>query len=126
MTAAVLACGVALRSGMSMRRSRRFRSRRAPALREKHLAFAKPAVAAIVLGFIGGPISSLWLRDWEPLRTFHAWIGIAAGALFIAAMLMGRRLERGKSRAFDAHALLGLLAMLAALVAFVAGFVLLP
>jgi hypothetical protein len=39
---------------------------------------------------------------------------------------MGRRLERGKSRAFDAHALLGLLAMLAALVAFVAGFVLLP
>jgi hypothetical protein len=126
MTAAVLACGFALRSGLTMRRSRRFRSRRAPGLREKHLAMAKPAVAAIVLGFIGGPISSLWLRDWELLRTFHGWIGISAGALFIAALLMGRRLERGRSRAFDAHALLGLLAMLAALVAFVAGFVLLP
>jgi lysylphosphatidylglycerol synthetase-like protein (DUF2156 family) len=126
MTAAVLACGLALRSGMAMRRSRRFRSRRSPGLREKHLAIAKPAVAAIVLGFIGGPISTLWLRDWEPLRTFHAWIGIAAAALFIAAMLMGRRLERRESRAFDIHALLGLFAMLAALVAFVAGFVLLP
>jgi hypothetical protein len=126
MTAAVLACGLALRSGMAMRRSRRFRTRRAPGLREKHLALAKPAVAAIVLGFIAGPISSLWLRDWEPLRTFHAWVGITAAALFIAGMLLGRRLEGGRSRAFDAHALLGLLAMLAALVAFVAGFVLLP
>jgi hypothetical protein len=126
MTAAVLACGLALRSGMAMRRSRRFRTRRAPGLREKHLAIAKPAVAAIVLGFIGGPISALWLRDWEPLRTFHGWIGIAAAALFIAAMLLGRKLERGKSRAFDAHALLGLLAMLVAVVAGVAGFVLLP
>jgi hypothetical protein len=126
MTGALLVCGLALRSGMAMRRSRRFRTRRAPGLREKHLAMAKPAVAAIVLGFIAGPASSLWLRDWEPLRTFHAWIGIAAGALFIAAMLLGRRLEGGRSRAFDTHALLGLLAMLAALVAFVAGFVLLP
>jgi hypothetical protein len=126
MTAAVLACGLVLRSGMAMRRSRRFRTRRTPGLRERHLALAKPAVAAVVLGFIGGPISSLWLREWEPLRTFHGWIGIAAAALFIAAMLLGRRLEHGRSRAFDAHALLGLIAMLAALVAFVAGFVLLP
>ena len=109
-----------------MRRSRRFRTRRPPGLREKHLAFAKPAVVAVVLGFISGPISSLWLREWEPLRTFHGWIGITTAALFIAAMLLGRRLEHGRSRAFDAHALLGLLAMLAALVAFVAGFVLLP
>jgi len=109
-----------------MRRSRRFRTRRADGMRERHVAIAKPAVAAIVLGFIGGPISSLWLRDWEPLRSFHAWIGITTAALFIAAMLIGRRLERRESRAFDAHALLGLLAMLAALVAFVAGFVLLP
>jgi hypothetical protein len=109
-----------------MRRSRRFRTRRPPGLREKHLAIAKPAVAAVALGFISGPISSLWLRDWEPLRTFHGWIGISAALLFIAAMLIGRRLEHGRSRAFDAHALLGLLAMLAALVAFVAGFVLLP
>lgn len=126
MTVAVLACGLALRSGMTLRRSRRFRTRRDPGLREKHLAIAKPAVAAIVLGFLGGPVSSLWLRNWEPLRTFHGWIGITAAALFIAAMLLGRKLEAGTSRAFDAHALLGLLAMLSALVAFVAGFVLLP
>ena len=126
MTAAVLACGLALRSGLAMRRSRRFRTPRSPGLREKHLTIAKPAVVAIVLGFIGGPISTGWLRDWALLQTFHGWIGIVAGALFGAAMLLGRRLERRESRSFDAHALLGLLAMLAALVAFVAGFVLLP
>jgi len=111
---------------MAMRRSRRFRTPRPRGLRERHLAFAKPAVVAILIGSVGGPISSIWLRDWEPLRTFHAWIGIAAAVLFVAAALRGRRLERGESRAFDTHAALGLLAMLVVLVAFVAGFVLLP
>lgn len=126
MTVAVLLCGVALRSGLAMRRSRRFRTRRAPGLRERHLAVAKPAVAMVLVGLVGGPISSVWLRGWEPLRTFHAWVGIAAVALFVAAALRGRALERGESKDHDTHALLALLAMLAAGVAFVAGFVLLP
>jgi hypothetical protein len=126
MTLAVLACGVALRSGLAMRRSRRFRTRRAPGLRERHLAVAKPAVVMIAVGLVGGPVSSVLLRGWEPLRTFHAWIGIAAVALFVAAAVHGRGIERGESKAYDRHALLALLAMLAAGVAFVAGFVLLP
>jgi hypothetical protein len=126
MTLALGLCGVALRSGLAMRRSRRFRTQRAPGLRERHLKVAKPAVALVAVGLLGGPVSSVWLRDWEPLRTFHGWAGLAAVALFAAAALHGRRLERGRSRAFDTHALFALLAMLAAGVAFVAGFVLLP
>ena len=46
--------------------------------------------------------------------------------LFGAAALVGHRIEEGRSKAFDVHALLGLLAVLAAAVTAVAGFALLP
>ena len=87
---------------------------------------AKPAVAAVLIGFLGGPVSSVFLRDWEPFRTFHSGAGLVAAALFIGTAVLGRRLERGTARSFDTHALLGMLAVLAALVAGVAGFVLMP
>jgi hypothetical protein len=118
--------GVALRAGLVLRRSRRFRARRPPGLRETHLRFAKPAVVALLIGFLGGPLSAVLLRDWAPFRTFHGAVGLLVAALFAAAGVLGLRLEHGRSRSFDAHALLGLLAMLAAVIASVAGFVLLP
>lgn len=126
MVAALVMSGVALRHGLALRRSRRFRTRRAAGLREAHLRFAKPAMAMVLLGFCAGPISAVWLRDWAPLRNFHGWVGVVVAALFVATAVVGRRLERGRSRAFDAHALAGLLAMLAALVAAVAGFAITP
>jgi asparagine N-glycosylation enzyme membrane subunit Stt3 len=126
MVAAILGCAVALRAGMALRRSRRFRTRRIPDLRERHMRVAKPAVIAILIGLLAGPVSAVWLRDWEPIRTFHGVMGLFAAALFVGAAVLGNRLANGRTRAFDAHALLGLLAMLAALVAGVAGFVLLP
>jgi hypothetical protein len=126
MIAAVLACGVALRAGLALRRSRRFRQPRKRSLRATHLRFAKPAVVAVLIGFLAGPTSAVLLRNWEPIRTFHGVTGLVAAALFAAAAILGRRLERGTSRPFDAHALLGLLALLAGVIAAVAGFVLLP
>jgi hypothetical protein len=68
----------------------------------------------------------LVLRGRDPFGTAHAWVGSAAAALFVAAALLGRRLERGRSRALDLHALLGVLALLLGAVAFATGFVLLP
>jgi hypothetical protein len=62
----------------------------------------------------------------DPFETAHGWIGAAAIVLCVSAAWLGRRLERGRSRAVDAHALLALLAVLAAGVAALAGFVLLP
>lgn len=126
MVVATLACGVSLRAGMALRRSRRFRKRRERGLRERHLRVAKPAVVAILIGLLAGPVSAIWFRDWEPIRTFHGAAGILAASLFVGAAVLGNRLEHGRTRAFDAHALLGLLAMLVAVVAGVAGFVLLP
>jgi hypothetical protein len=126
MVVSVLLCGASLRAGLVIRRTRRFRTRRPPGLRETHLRFAKPAVIAVLIGFLGGPISAVLLRNWEPFRAFHGVVGLVAAALFAAVAVLGLRLERGRSRQYDAHALLGLLAMLAAVIASVAGFVLLP
>lgn len=126
MVASILLCGVALRAGLLLRRSRRFRQRRSPGLRESHLRFAKPAAVAVLIGFVGGPVSAVWLRGWQPFGTFHGIVGLLGAALFVATYVLGRRLERGPTRPFDAHAITGLLAMLAALVAGVAGFVLMP
>ena len=126
MVVSVLLCGAALRAGLALRRARRFRKRRPPGLRETHLRFAKPAAVALLIGFLGGPVSAVLLRSWEPFRTFHGVVGLVVAALFAAAAILGRRLEHGRSRPYDAHALLGLLAMLAAVIASVAGFVLLP
>ena len=117
---------LALRSGLALRRSRRLGVGRTPEMRPRHLRWAKPAVVVLIVGFVGGPISAVWLRGMEPFGTFHAWLGILAASLFSAAAVMGHRIEKHHSRAFDAHALLGTLAVLAAAVGAVAGFVLLP
>ncbi|MBW2232696.1 MAG: hypothetical protein JRG92_16480 [Deltaproteobacteria bacterium] len=117
---------LALRAGLEMRRRRHAGERRGRELVARHLRLAKPAVYMIAAGFLGGPLSAWWLRGWTPGRTFHAGLGVVAAALFLSAGVMGHRILRGKSRAVDAHGWLGLLGMLVAAVAAVAGFVLLP
>ena len=87
---------------------------------------AKLAVALVALGAAGGPLSMALLRDREPFETAHAWFATLALVLFLATAWLGRRLERGRGRPLDAHALLAALALLAAGVAAVTGFVLLP
>jgi hypothetical protein len=115
-----------LRAGLAVRRARLGRTPRAPSLRGRHLRLAKPAVALVLIGFLAGPISAVWLRGWEPFHSFHGVLGLAVASLFTAAAILGRRLERGRGSARTAHAWLGALAVLGAAVAAVAGFVLLP
>lgn len=126
MLAGLALAGWALRTGLALRRTRRGRARRTAAMRPRHLRLAKVAVAVVLVGFVGGPISAVTLRGFEPFESFHGLLGVAAALLFAAAAALGHRLEEGRSRAFDAHALLGMLALLAAALTAVAGFVLLP
>src|SRR5262245_54156801 len=112
MAVAIALAALALRAGLWLRRSRLGPVRRTPAMRRRHLRLAKPGVALVLVGFVGGPISAAWLRDWAPFGSFHAWLGVLAAGLLAAAALVGRRLERGRSRAFDLHALLGGLGLL--------------
>jgi len=117
---------VALRTGLRLRSVRRRGGTRTSEQRAAHVRIAKVAVALVLVGFVGGPLSSLWLRGWEPFGTFHAALGLLAASLFVAAAVLGRRLESARGRPLDAHAALGTLAVLAAAVAAIAGFVLLP
>ncbi len=79
-----------------------------------------------ILANIRGPISSWLLRNWTPFLTFHAWVGIAAVAVFVGLAVVGRRLEEGRAAARPVHSRLALLAALLAGLAAVSGFVLLP
>jgi len=117
---------VALRAGLRMRARRRQRQRPLAALRRAHIRLAKPAVLLVVVGFVAGPLSAAYLRDWSPFGTLHAWLGVVAAGLFIATAVLGLRLERGSSRAVERHALLGALAILLGGLAAMAGIVLLP
>ena len=117
---------LALRSGLRVRRARRGGAPRGPALRRNHLRFAKPAAVLVLVGFAGGPISWVWLRGNEPFSTFHGAVGLLVASLFATAAVLGRRIETGRGRAFDAHAAFGAAALLLGALAAVAGFVLLP
>jgi hypothetical protein len=117
---------LALRTGFSIRRRRQTRTRPLPALRFRHLRLARIAVAMILVGFVGGPISAMMLRDWEPFETLHGWLGAGAACLFVATAVLGRRLQRGERRLVERHALLALLAALAGALTALTGFVLLP
>jgi len=126
MIASLAVVALALRAGLRLRRARFRRWPRPPALLREHLRLAKPAIAAICVGFVAGPISAVWLRGWQPFATFHAWVGVLTVGLFLTAAALGWRLERHCGRPVDAHAIFAGLAVLAAAVAVVAGLVLLP
>jgi len=119
--------GWTLRRGLALRRRRLqdVRGGRGAAIRA-HAAVGRPAVWLVALGAVTGPASAVLLRDWSPLGTFHGWVGLLAAGLFVATGWLGARLLDGRSRAVDAHAWLALGAVLAAALAAVAGFVLLP
>jgi hypothetical protein len=131
MVIAIAAATLALRAGLGLRRARLGRLPRPEAARSRHVRLGKVAVTLIVLGFLGGPLSMLWLRGRVPYETAHAFLATLSALLFVSVGILGRRLETGRGRsrsrrAVEAHAALALLAVLTAAIAFVTGFVLLP
>jgi hypothetical protein len=116
----------ALRRGLALRRSRLRGAGGRGALVRRHVALARPALILLFIGFVAGPLSAVWLRDWLPLRTLHGWLGVGAAIAFAFTGWLGARLHDGRSRAVELHARLALVAVLAAALAAIAGFVLLP
>ena len=126
MVVSLALAGLALRSGLALRRSRLGRTVRKPDARRAHLRFAKPAVVLLSLGFFGGLGSALWLRGWDVFGTFHGILGLFVIAFFGAAAGLGDRVAPARSQHVGAHARLGGVASLLYAIAAVAGFVLLP
>jgi hypothetical protein len=126
MALCLLLAATALRAGLSLRRARIARRPPPAGARRRHLRVAKPAVALICVGFAGGLISAVWLRGMTPLASFHGLLGVAALTLFLATWRQGARLERGDGQVRALHARLGAGALLLAVAAALAGFVILP
>lgn len=90
---------------------------------------ARPAVVLLLAGFVGGPLSALFLRDWTPFGTLHAWLGLLAALLFGSAGWLGWRMQTGRLRrdkGANLHGLLGTVGMVVGALAAAAGMVLLP
>jgi hypothetical protein len=119
-------CLVALRAGLALRRAHASRRPPPPGTRALHLRVAKTGVVLVLCGFVLGPLSVAWFRDWTPMSSFHALLGGLAALLFAGAGLQGRRLEAGERDARRSHALLGGAAVVLGLTAAIAGFVLVP
>jgi len=117
---------LALRAGLAMRGRRLSRARHSAELLRRHLALAKPAVLLVLAGFVGGPVSAVLLRGWEPFGSLHSALGGLAALLFAAAAWVGSGLERRRGGRASTHGALGLAAVLLAALASMAGFVLLP
>ena len=126
MTVAIALAALAARSGLRMRRARRLGTPRDRGDRSRHLRVAKLAVALVLVGAAGGPLSMAFLRGKAPFGTAHAFAGLLAVALYSAAAWLGHRLEHGRGRPLEAHGLVALLALLASGLAAITGFVLLP
>ena len=134
MVLALLLVFEVLRRGLRLRRQRQGLPGTGDVARSQllaaHLRLAKPAVILVLVGFVGGMASAVWLRGFGPLSKFHGWLGLLAAGLFATAAFWGRRLERARPAEAKAlagrHGLAGLLAVLVASLAAIAGFVLLP
>ena len=95
---------LALRAGLALRRGRRLGARREGRLLARHLRLAKLALTLLPIGFAAGVSSAVALRGWPALGGAHGLISSGALALFLAAGLVGRKLERGRVANPDVHA----------------------
>jgi hypothetical protein len=125
MTLCLLALFAVLRIGLKMRQRRLVGTRPDPSLLRRHLRLAKPAIFLAIFGFIGGTLSSTLIRDWALLESAHGILGLIVACLFGVTAFLGFRVERGEGEP-GVHGLVGVLAILSASLAAVAGFVLLP
>jgi len=93
---------------------------------KRHLRLAKPAIVMICLGFLAGLASTFALRGWGVFSTVHSLVSTTSLLLFVATGVLGRALEKGRSRNVELHAGLALASLGTAVAAFFTGFVLLP
>ncbi len=125
MTVALFFVIRALRAGLVLRRRRAAGLRRKSTLLRRHLAYAKPAVVLVMLGFVGGAISSVTIRDWEVFASLHGLLGSGVVTLFGVTAYLGRKVERGQANG-ALHGLIGVIATLLGALTAIAGFILLP
>lgn len=94
--------------------------------KDRHTRIAQPFVLLFLLGFVAGPLSSVYTRGWTAMTTTHGWLGSAAVLLFAAAGFLGMFLAHERSDRASLHGLLAVFGGMLAVAAALAGIELLP
>lgn len=108
---------------------RKVRLRRQPApegSRARHVKWAPWSVGLMAAVAVGGVGSSVLIRGWAPLATFHGKLGVGATLAFGALWWLGRKLQAGERQVANQHGVLGVLALFAAGLTGLLGISLLP
>lgn len=93
--------------------------------RARHVAMGPWVVGLILVGAVGGLVSTVVLRGWRPLGTWHGRLGVAATGLFTLEWVFGRRVLEQRGSAAR-HGLVGLAAVAFGGLASLLGIELLP
>lgn len=124
-TLAILACVAVVWVGFIGLRSRQKRAD-AAASRVRHRAWAPRAWALVLLAAVGGPASTVLLREDLALAdSVHFWVG-GGMALLMTAGWATSRSPRARTALWAAHPWIGIAAMLGAIFAFMLGLEMLP
>lgn len=125
-TAVLVLCFIELRAGL---RQRTFRTRKVappPGNLKRHTRLGPWAVGLFAAAAVGGLGSSVALRDWAPLGTWHGRVGLAATLLYALVWLLGRKLLGGAKQHANLHGVLATLGLFLGGICALLGLDLLP
>lgn len=125
-TVTLLLAWLVFRQGLHQRTQRLRRTPAPASSRARHVSWGPWASALFVASGLTGAASAIWLRQWQPLRTFHGWLGLLSVTAFAVMWWWGRRLVAGERTLANRHGVLGVLAMFLAGLTGVLGISLLP
>lgn len=117
---------VVFRDGFAQRKQR-LRGIQAPAgSRLRHTALGLWVTGLMGLSAVGGVISAVQFRDWQPLATAHGKLGLVSMLLFTVMWWLGQKLVARQRHLAERHGLLGLLSLFAGGLTGILGIALLP
>ena len=101
------------RDGFAQRKQRLTNRPAALATRPRHVRLGPWSAALMLASAGGGLLSTVFLRDWKLLASWHGRLGLTTALAFALMWWLGRRLIAGDKRLANRHGVLGLLALFA-------------
>ena len=101
------------RDGFAQRKQRLTQRPAAPVTRPRHVKLGPWSSALMVASAVGGLVSTVFIRDWKLLASWHGKLGLTTALAFALMWWLGRRLRSGDKRLANRHGVLGLLALFA-------------
>jgi hypothetical protein len=107
-----------LQMGLVQRDQRTKKKPAPPGNLKRHSALGPWIVGGYLAAAVVGLVTTVTLRDWKPLASWHGRFALLAGAGFVYVWLNGRKLLAGEKQRANRH---GVIAVIAAFIAAIAG-----